>query len=139
MSQPEPLMTAHVCGASWWGSAAAAVDETAFGADLHEYVGLCPDDWWIVAIELIGSDWDYAELRLYAVDRHAHGVEDWDGLQLLAEANGTVPVTRFYVRGIPPADLLADVFRDLHVQLRLRNLDRDIVITDSRELTNPGT
>lgn len=138
MPRPELLTTARVWGDGWSGSAAAAIDESALGTDLHACVGLDPDKWWIVAVDFLGSDWDYGEVRVYAVDRRAHGVDDWDGLQLLAEANGTVPVTRFYVRGLAPSVLLADVFRDLHVQLRLRDIDRELLITDSRELSDSG-
>jgi hypothetical protein len=134
MRESETLMTAHVTRDDWTGSAAAAVDRSAHGADLHEYVGLSADEWWIVAIDLIGADWDYAELCVYAVDRKRHGVDDWDSLQLLAEANGTVPVTKFVIRGVMPTDLFADVFRDIHVQLRRRDIGRDLVITDRREL-----
>jgi hypothetical protein len=135
MSGSQRLTTAHVSRSDWCGSAAAAIDDSALGTDLHDYVGLSPKEWWILAIDLVGADWDYAELCVYAVDRRTHGVDDWDSLQLLAEANGTVPVTRFVIRGVVPTELFADVFRDVHIQLRRRYIGRDLMITDQREIS----
>ncbi|MET1087466.1 MAG: hypothetical protein ABWY04_10145 [Arthrobacter sp.] len=62
------------------------------------------------------------------------GITNWDAIQLHGLANGSVPVTKFLVHGVAPVELIGESFNQFQVQLRTRNVGRDLDIVARDDL-----
>lgn len=125
----EILKVARVSYGDWTGTAAADQHKTTNHKTPYELVGLDSEKWWIVGIDFLGEDLNRVRgLHVYAVNKEATGVADWDALQFHGEVNRSIPVTDFLVHNVTPAEFIGEVFNDFHVQLRTRSINHDIDI-----------
>jgi len=120
---------AKVISADWHGTAQLHQRKTS--GRIEEVVGLDPDEWWVIGLEIRDSESsDY--LKVVAVRRNQIP-EGSDPLPRLADENeGELPVTEFLVHGVDPFQVLREA---THVfKLRMRNRGaRDLPIRVLKE------
>jgi hypothetical protein len=131
----EILKTAQTSYGDWKGTAAADEHQTIGHKSPYEVVGLNSDEWWIVGFDFQGAEMTSKDgLFVFAVRKDSMGITNWDAIQLHGEANGSVPVTKFLVHGVSPADLIGESFNQFQVQLRTRNVGHDLDVVELGDL-----
>ncbi|HWU31051.1 MAG TPA: hypothetical protein VN041_18365 [Microbacterium sp.] len=90
--------------------------------ELANKIGLDPDRFWIVGIDVWGADLETARLNVIAIDREATGIADYASLAAHHENSGPIPVTRFLVHNISPIEVLKVGLKRLNFQLLSRSL-----------------
>jgi len=104
----------------WTGTSAADTSDTRVGLD--KIVGVDPDRWWILALDIYAAE--PADLggdcvTVYALDREKFDLHSAKDLDQYARANnGTLPVTSFVVSQIAASRIILESFKRFGVQLR---------------------
>lgn len=108
---------ASVTYPDWNGT--AQLDQRRTTAGIEEQVGLDPERWMVVGLDIGGGELSHA-LHVVAIDR-ALVPEGGDVLPKIASSNGgNLPVTEFRVSGVDPYDLLRAVTHQFELRMRLR-------------------
>ena len=135
----EILAHASVTYGDWIGTAAADEHQTIGHLDLYEVAGLDPDRWWILSIDITGVGIDKGYFYVYAVDRQATSITDYESLQLHGRGHGKIPVTSFLVHDIAAETLIRESFTQFHLQLRHRSLgELPLEVEDTQDLNYTG-
>jgi hypothetical protein len=103
----------------WHG--VARLEQRSTDLSLEESVGLSPDSWKIVGMDLGGGECDHG-LRVMAVRRNDIMQGDSALGQLAESSGGAIPVTEFLLHGINPYDFLVSVTQIFGLHLRIDEL-----------------
>lgn len=108
---------AEVTYPDWNGT--AQLDQRRTGDLFEDIIGLDPDEWMIVGIDIGGGETRH-ELRVVAVNR-ADIPEGGDVHPRIAAANGgEIPVTEFLVHNVDPYEVLRKITHMFELRLRTR-------------------
>lgn len=109
---------AEVSFPDWKGT--LQLDERRTGTPLHELVGLDPNAWMIIGLDIGGGEHAHS-LHVLAIDR-AIVPSGGDVFPRIAAANGgELPVTDFLVHNVDPYAVLKAMTHFLDLRLRARN------------------
>ncbi|NEN04728.1 hypothetical protein G3T36_02485 [Diaminobutyricibacter tongyongensis] len=122
--EPYEWGEASVTNPDWSGT--AQLDQRMTAAGIEEVVGLDPERWMVVGIDIGGGEHSH-EIHVLAVD-HAIFPNGQDVFPRIAEANGgAIPVTDFLVHDADPYAVLKAVTHVFELRMRTRGT-RDIPI-----------
>lgn len=115
---------ASVSYPDWQGT--AQLDQRMTSAGLEELVGLAPDEWTVVGIDIGGGEYGLHPLEVVAVHRDipAEGRRSDESLfEAMARANGgELPATHFRVHEADAFDVLLKIMHVFDFRLRSRGV-----------------
>ncbi|RLP69045.1 hypothetical protein D9V29_12360 [Mycetocola manganoxydans] len=130
---------AGVTYGDWLGTAAADEHQTIGHLNPYEVAGLDRDRWWILSIDITVVGVEKGYFYVYAVDREATSITDYEALQMYGRVHGKIPVTSFLVHDIAAETLIRESFTQFHVQLRHRSLgELPLAVEDTQDLNYTG-
>ncbi|MCC4909459.1 hypothetical protein [Microbacterium sp. cx-59] len=122
----EPVELASVQYGDFRGTAAA---DGHGGPVLHELanrVGLDLDRFWVVGLDIYSTRLNRSGLTIFAIDREATGISDYQSMLAFHAQHRELPVTDFLVHDISTAELVELGLKRLHVQLLSRSLPEGV-------------
>ena len=124
MVEPYEWRDAEVTYPDWTGT--AQLDQRMTARGIEEVVGLDPDRWTVVGIDIGGGERSH-DLHVIAVD-HAIFPEGKDVFPRIAAANGgVIPATDFLVHDVDPYQVLQAITHVFELRLRMRGT-RDLPV-----------
>jgi hypothetical protein len=118
----EPFIwgSASVTYTDWIGT--AALDQRRTGPQLEEIVGLDPDEWMVIGLDIGGGETSH-DLRVLAVPNQLIPETD-NVLPKIAQANdGAIPVTEFLVHDVDPYEILRKITHVFELRLRMASTE----------------
>lgn len=110
---------ASVTYPDWKGT--LQLDQSMTQKGIEEVVGLDPDEWMVLGIDIGGGEHDH-HLRVIAVSRSIFP-EGGDVFPKIAESNGgEIPATEFLIHDVDPYEVLKKITHMLDIRLRPRRI-----------------
>jgi hypothetical protein len=109
----------------WTGTSAADDAESINRIGLDKVIGLDPERWWVLSVEIYAAepaDLEKDCVTVYALDRDKFKLHSAADLDEYARAHGgALPVTSFVVKDVAASRIVLESFKRFAVQLRSKH------------------